>query len=121
MVFFKRNFNYIQKFIFTITFLFLFVTEIKCDEDSGNTYNKTISDSCSSNLECNSACCSSGKCSETSKCEKLVKIVYIVEAALCLVFIIAFTIYLVIKLKKIKEDFKNKTSPEDAQNNPKQN
>ena len=120
MVFNTKNLHYIQKFLFTIIFLFLFVKEIKCDE-SGNTYNKPLTESCSSNLECNSACCSSGKCSETSKCEKLVTIVYIVEAALCLVFIIAFTIYLVIKLRKIKEDFRKKTSPEDAQNNPKQN
>ena len=119
MVFTNKNFHYIQKFIFTIIFLFLFI-EIKCDE-SGDTYNKNLTASCSSNLECNSACCSSGKCSETSKCEKLVKTVYIAEAALCLVFIIAFTIYLVIKLRKIKEDFRKKTSPEEGQNNPKQN
>ena len=119
MVLIKKNSHYSTKFIFTIIFLFLFI-EIKCDE-SGDTYNKSLEETCSSNLECNSACCSSGKCSETSKCEKLVIIVYIVEAALCLVFIIAFTIYLVIKLRKIKEDFRKKTSPEDAQNNPKQN
>ena len=118
MVLIKKS-SYFQKFIFIIIFLFLFI-EIKCDE-SEDTYNKSLTSTCSSNLECNSACCSSGKCSETSKCEKLVTTVYIAEAALCLVFIIAFTIYLVIKLRKIKEDFRKKTSPEDAQNNPKQN
>ena len=79
-------------------------------------YNKNINDSCSSNLECYSACCSSNKCAKTSKCKNLVKAVYIAEAALCLVFNIAFTIYLIIKLKKIKEDFQKKTSsPEEEQ------
>ena len=103
-----------------IIFLFFSLNTIKCDDEntsttlnSSDTYNKTNGEKCSSNLECNSACCSSDKCSDTSKCEKLVKIVYIVEAALCLVFIIAFTIYLVIKLKKIKEDFQKKTSSEE--------
>ena len=99
-------------YISLITFLF-FIQNIECQDSE--TYNKTIGSACSSNLECNSACCSSDKCSETSKCEKLVTAVYIAEAALCLVFIIAFTIYLIIKLKKIKQDFKNKTSPEDEQ------
>ena len=104
-------------FLNTIIILFFFSNKVKCDDEPQypqyNTYNKSIGQSCSSNLECNSACCSSDKCSETSKCEKLVKIVYIVEAALCLLFIIAFTIYLIIKLKKIKEDFQKKTSEED--------
>ena len=99
-------------FITLVTFLF-FIQNIKCQDT--DTYNKSINSPCSSNLECNSACCSSDKCSETSKCEKLVTAVYIAEAALCLVFIIAFTIYLVIKLKKIKEDFQSKTFPEDEQ------
>ena len=108
--------------IIIILLLFFSIKEIKTqDSDSEQTYNKTDGSSCSSNLECHSACCSSGLCKETSKCEKLVTAVYIGEAALCLVFIIAFTIYLVIKLKKIKEDFRKKTSPEDSQNNPKQN
>ena len=110
-----KNFFFNSKlvYIYLVTLLLLF-QNIKCD-DNTDTYNKTIGSSCSSNLECNSACCSSDKCSETSKCEKLVTAVYIAEAALCLVFIIAFTIYLIIKLKRIKQDFQNKTSPEDEQ------
>ena len=113
-----KNFFSSKIYILFTVIVFSFKV-IKC-QDGTDTYNKSIGSSCSSNLECNSACCSSDKCSETSKCEKLVTAVYIAEAALCLVFIIAFTIYLVIKLKKIKQDFQNKTSPEDAQN-PKQN
>ena len=99
-----KNFHYLS-FIIIIIVFFIF-NKAKCD--GNNTYNKSIGEGCSSNLECNSACCSSDKCSKTSKCENLVKTVYIAEAALCLVFIIAFTIYLVIKLKKIKADFKKK-------------
>ena len=105
-----------------ITLLFISFIQINCDDEL--TYNKPLGVKCTSNLECNSACCSSDKCSDSSKCEKLVKTVYIAEAALCLVFIIAFTIYLVIKLRKIKEDFKKKTSSEEEQkeqNSHKQN
>ena len=114
MAFFK-NIHFLQKlFLISIIILFYFSNKVKCDDEVGSdTYNKTIGQPCSSNLECNSACCSSDKCSETSKCEKLVTIVYIVEAALCLLFIIGFTIYLIIKLKKIKKDFQKKTSEEE--------
>ena len=103
-----------------IILLLFSLNTIKCDNIE-SIYNKTFGEACSSNLECNSACCSSDKCDETSKCEKLVTTVYIAEAALCLVFIIAFTIYLVIKLKKIKKDFQNKTKPEEEQNSHKDN
>ena len=121
MALFKK-FSFFEKlFSYTMIILLLFsLNTIKCDNIE-SIYNKTFGETCSSNLECNSACCSSDKCDETSKCEKLVTTVYIAEAALCLAFIIAFTIYLVIKLKKVKEDFRKKTSPEDSQNNPKQN
>ena len=72
------------------------------------TYFKPIGNNCSSNLECKSGCCSSDKCSDSSKCEKLVRTVYICEAVLGFAFNIAFTIYVIIKLKRIKEDFKKK-------------
>ena len=109
------NFKYL--FYLIISFLICF---IKCDDDA--IYNKTIGAKCSSNLECNSACCSSDKCSETSKCEKLVTIVYICEAAICFLFIVVFTIYLIIKLRKIKEDFQNKANTEvDANKEEEQN
>ena len=116
-----KNFPFLKKISFTtIIIIFLFYAQVKCNGinayNENSAYNKNIGDSCSSNLECNSACCSSKKCAKTSKCENLVKAVYIAEAALCLVFIIAFTIYLIIKLKKIKEDFQKKTSsPEEEQ------
>ena len=103
-----------RKILF-ITIMIVFFISNLVKADGNNVYNKSIGEECSSNLECNSACCSSDKCTKTSKCENLVKTVYIAEAALCLVFIIAFTIYLVIKLKKIKEDFKTKTSSEKEQ------
>ena len=119
MAFFDNFYFYKLPFMIIII-LFFSLNPIKCDNTTDttdttattDTYNKTIGEKCSSNLECNSACCSSDKCSDTSKCEKLVRIVYIAEAALCFVFIIIFTIYLVIKLKKIKEDFQKKTSTE---------
>ena len=110
-----KKFHFLKKLSYTtIIIIYFFYAQVKCSDNS--TYNKDIDESCSSNLECNSACCSSKKCAKTSKCENLVKAVYIGEAALCLVFIIAFTIYLIIKLKKIKEDFQKKTSsPEEEQ------
>ena len=107
-------------YLYYLIILSFLISVIKCDEEEA-TYNKTIGSSCSSNLECNSACCSSDKCSETSKCEKLVTIVYICEAALCFLFIVGFTIYLIIKLKKIKADFVDKTKPDDEQNKQKDN
>ena len=107
-------------YLYYLIILSFLISVIKC-EDEEATYNKTIGSSCSSNLECNSACCSSDKCSETSKCEKLVTIVYICEAALCFLFIVGFTIYLIIKLKKIKADFVDKTKPDDEQNKQKDN
>ena len=110
-----------KKFIFIYLIITLFLLSIiKCDDEEA-IYNKTIGASCSSNLECNSACCSSDKCSETSKCEKLVTIVYICEAALCFLFIVGFTIYLVVKLKKIKQDFQIKAQTEEEQNKKKDN
>ncbi len=75
-------------------------------------YNKDIGKSCSSNLECNSACCSSKQCKETDKCESLIWKVYVAEAALCLLFIIIFTIYLFCKLKSIREEFKERNRGE---------
>ena len=113
----NSNFRYLLYLIIT----FFFINFIKCQEDNEVIYNKTIGASCSSNLECNSACCSSDKCSETSKCEKLVTIVYICEAVLCFLFIVGFTIYLIIKLRKIKEDFKKKAGSEEDQNKEKDN
>ena len=110
-----------KKFIFIYLIITLILLSIiKCDDEEA-IYNKTIGASCSSNLECNSACCSSDKCSETSKCEKLVTIVYICEAALCFLFIVGFTIYLVVKLKKIKQDFQIKAQTEEEQNKKKDN
>ena len=121
MVLFKKFYFFSKLPIITIIIIFFSLKEIKCDNNETQIYNKSLNEQCSSNLECNSACCSSDICSETSKCEKLVRTVYIAEAALCLVFIIAFTIYLIIKLKKIKEDFQKKTSSPEEQNNHKQN
>ena len=113
--------NYNFKYLFyLIIIISLFISIIKCDDDEA-IYNKTIGATCSSNLECNSACCSSDKCSETSKCEKLVTIVYVCEAALCFLFIVGFTIYLIVKLKKIKEDFQKKANSEEEQNKEKDN
>ena len=99
----------------------MLISITKCDDEDGAVYNKSIGATCSSNLECNSACCSSDKCSETSKCEKLVTIVYVCEAALCFLFIVGFTIYLVVKLRSIKEDFLKKANTEEEQNKEKDN
>ena len=51
----------------------------------------------------------------------MVTIVYICEAVLCFLFIVGFTIYLIIKLRKIKEDFKKKAGSEEDQNKEKDN
>ena len=116
-------------FLFYLIIVFFLINVIKCEgEEEEATYNKTIGAKCSSNLECNSACCSSDKCSETSKCQKLVTIVYISEAVLCFLFIVGFTIYLIVKLRKIKADFQKKTqdveeeeNKENKENKPKDN
>ena len=97
-------------YLFYIILLLFIIKNTKCDGTEESTYNKVIGASCSSNLECNSACCSSDKCSETSKCEKLVTIVYVCEAALCFLFIVGFTIYLIVKLRRIKKDFQEKAN-----------
>ena len=91
--------------------LFLFVILISCSvinsqENSSEPYNKQKGEPCSSNLECESGCCSSDKCTRTSKCRNLVKVVYIVEAAVCLLFIIAAIIYLIVKLKSLRRNEK---------------
>ena len=115
-------------FLFYLIIVFFLINVIKCEGEEEATYNKTIGAKCSSNLECNSACCSSDKCSETSKCQRLVTIVYISEAVLCFLFIVGFTIYLIVKLRKIKADFKEKTrdaeeeeNKENKENKPKDN
>ena len=114
----NSNFKYLFYLIITL----FFINIIKCQiEEEEPIYNKTIGASCSSNLECNSACCSSDECSETSECEKLVTIVYICEAVLCFIFIVGFTIYLVIKLRRIKEDFTKKAVTEEDPNKEKDN
>ena len=106
----------------TIYILILSILQIGINsQESELPYNKSIGASCSSNLECNSACCSSDKCDETSECEKLVTIVYICEAVLCFLFIVGFTIYLIFKLRKIKKDFMDKTKAEEDKEKPKDN
>ena len=115
----KMNSN--LKYSFYLIISLLLINFIKSDNADDAIYNKTLGAKCSSNLECNSACCSSDKCSETSKCEKLVTIVYICEAALCFLFIVGFTIYLIIKLKKIKKDFADKAKTEEEPNKDKDN
>ena len=102
--------NYKFKYLFYLIIISLLISITKCDDEDGAVYNKSIGATCSSNLECNSACCSSDKCSETSKCEKLVTIVYVCEAALCFLFIVGFTIYLIVKLRRIKKDFQEKAN-----------
>ena len=103
----------LKKFsLITMIIVFFQLNEVKCNNNTTipNIYNRKDGEKCSSNLECNSACCSSDICSETSKCKKTIKIVYIVAASICLLFIIAFTIYLIIKLKEIKKEFLLKTT-----------
>ena len=89
--------------IISLILLFFIIKSIFCAEY----YDKDIGQTCSSNLECHSACCSSKECSDTDKCESLIWKIYVCEAALCLLFIIIFTIYLVCKLKHIREEFQN--------------
>ena len=112
--------SFYKNMIYIIIISFL-QFQINSEEVEEMPYNKSIGAKCSSNLECNSACCSSDKCDETSECEKLVTIVYICEAVLCFLFIVGFTIYLIIKLRRIKEDFKKKTQSEEEQNKQKEN
>ena len=117
MALFKSSI-FLQKFSFVaIIILFFLLIKVKCNNNTNDyDYNKKIGEKCSSNLECDSACCSSDKCSETSKCKKLIRIVYIITASVCLLFIIVFTIYLIIKLKEIKKEFLSKTTvPEEVQ------
>ena len=93
-----------KKFFYLILFVILISISIINSQVTNQSYNKQKGEPCSSNLECESGCCSSDKCSRTSKCRNLVKVVYIVEAAVCLIFIIAAIIYLVIKLRSLKRN-----------------
>ena len=101
------------------TILLLFLSLIANNVFCGEYYDKAIGEKCSSNLECNSACCSSDECKDTDKCKSLIWKIYVCEAALCLLFIIIFTIYLVCKLKSIREEFKKVNNKGEDQSQPK--
>ena len=98
MKFFNQIFFYLILFVILISF-----SVINGQENSGS-FNKEKGEPCSSSLECESGCCSSDKCSRTSKCRNLVRVVYIVEAAVCLIFIIAVAIFLIIKLRNLRRN-----------------
>ena len=98
MEFFNQKFFYLMLFIIFISF------SVINSQESSDSFNKQKGEPCSSNLECESGCCSSDKCSRTSKCRNLVKVVYILEAIVCLIFIIVAIIYLAIKIKSLRRN-----------------
>ena len=93
-----------QKYFYLFLFIILITCSVINSQENSEPYNKQKGEPCSSNLECESGCCSSDKCTRTSKCRNLVKVVYIVEAAVCLLFIIAAIIYLIVKLKSLRRN-----------------
>ena len=93
-----------KKYYYLILFVILISFSVINSQGNSESFNKPKGEACSSNLECESGCCSSDKCSRTSKCRNLVKLVYIIEAVVCLIFIIAGIILLIIKLKSLKRN-----------------
>lgn len=115
-----------------LIFLFLFFYNIiliagQSSNGDGIIYNKDFGKDCTSNLECNSACCRGKKCDETGKCKKLVTLVYILDGVVCFIVIVIFLIYMFYRLNKIRESLDNKNSDKelfnemDNKNIPQQN
>ena len=98
----RKIFNRIIFPIFII--LFLFLSNIKCETTLKIDLEKD--DECSYNLECRTGCCYSGKCSDTGDCS--VTKVYTVQIIVCIALVAIFIVYLILRLKKINEEFLNK-------------
>ena len=99
------NKNVINKKVFVIiTILCLLLNNIYCEKK----YNLELESECTGNLECQSGCCKSGKCTETKECKSLANTVYIVQIVICIFLIAIFIIILIIKLRIINKDFKIK-------------
>ncbi len=107
-IFEKNIINNKLSFVVIISIIFL-LNYASCDNIE---YNQTIGDKCSVNLQCNSGCCSSEKCVETEQCSS--KNVYFAQAIICIGLVVIFTIYLIKKLKDIKEDFQEKLQKKDS-------
>ena len=107
-----NKFNFMSKelYFLIIILIYSFKLVICIEEQTGNeeTYNKSLGALCTSNLECNSICCSSNRCSSTHYCGKMPKYVILVNGLICLLFIIGFTIYLILQLRKIEKEFEEK-------------
>ena len=100
MSFNKRKF--FNRIIFPIFIsLFLFLNNVKCETTLKIDLEKD--DQCSYNLECRTGCCNSGKCSDTGECS--VTKVYTAQIIVCLALVAIFIIVLIVKLRKINEDF----------------
>ena len=92
--------------------LFLFLNNIKCETTLKIDLEKD--DQCSYNLECRTGCCYSGKCSDTGECS--VTKVYTVQIIVCIGLVAIFIIYLIVKLRKINEDFIKKQNIQNEKN-----
>ena len=115
MSFIKRKF--FNRIIFPIFItLFLLLNNVKCETIK---IDLEKDEECSYNLECRTGCCNSGKCSDTDSCS--VSKVYIVQIIVCIVLVAIFIIVLIVKLRRINEDFleKQKSLNQQSKNNNK--
>ena len=90
-------------FLFIFNFVLL-IHEINCDIE----YLKKIDEKCTVSLQCISGCCKSDKCTETSECKNFTNLLYIIQLILCVVIVFIFIVYMLIKLRTIKAEFKKK-------------
>ena len=107
----KRKF--FKRIIFPLLIsLFFLMNNIKCSTILKINLEKD--DECSNSLECKTGCCNSGKCSDTGDCS--VTKVYTIQIIVCVVLVAIFIVYLVVQLRKINEDFKEKQGNLNKQN-----
>ena len=74
----------------------------------GQNVNKANEEECKVNLNCNSGCCKSGKCSETKECAGSISTYYKYQAIASAALVVIFSIYLFLKLRCIKNSLEEK-------------
>jgi hypothetical protein len=90
-------------------FLFMFLIDRVFNQELF--YNLNLGEKCKGNLECKSACCHKRKCCENKDCLFYKVLIYSLDGAFCLIFLIIVTIYMkkeISEIKnKLKEDIEN--------------
>jgi hypothetical protein len=82
--------------------LFMFLIDIILNQQKF--YNLDIDEECKGNLECKSACCHKRKCCENNDCLFYKVLIYALDGAFCLIFLVIVTIYMKKEISKIKNE-----------------